>query len=456
MSNPPRPVQVAKFTTGSTLRHVIVMTATGSVGLVSIFIVDALNLFYISMLGQDELTAAIGFASTLLFFTISVGIGFTIACSAVVSRCLGRGNHEEAARMGGASLVFMAATTTLLMVVVWPFLGELTWLMGARGETLELSTRFLQIVFPSTPILALGMCTTGILRGCGDARRAMYVTLGAGLAAAVLDPVFIFGLHLGLDGAAISTVLVRFVMLAIGIHGSHTIHRLVRLPDWTRLMEASRPFFSIGLPAVLTQIATPVGNTFVTVEMAAFGDQAVAGWAIIGRILPVAFGVIFALSGAVGPILGQNFGARKYDRLVTTMRDSLAVTVVYVTVIWALLAIFADPIAGLFQAQGLSRELIVFFCHIAAGSFLFNGALFVASAAFNNLGYPTYSTVFNWGRSTLGVIPFVWAGAYLFGAKGVVAGWGLGAVVFGIVSVIACFRVLGKIADPAPKVKPAS
>jgi Na+-driven multidrug efflux pump len=137
------------------------------------------------------------------------------------------------------------------------------------------------------------------------------------------------------------------------------------------------------------------------------------------------------------------------------MRDSLAVTVVYVTVMWALLAIFADPIAGLFQAQGLSRELIVFFCHIAAGSFLFNGALFVASAAFNNLGYPTYSTVFNWGRSTLGVIPFVWVGAWLYGAHGVVAGWGLGAVVFGIASVIACFRVLRKIAAQAPDEQPA-
>ncbi|MFI0843612.1 MATE family efflux transporter [Mesorhizobium sp. IMUNJ 23232] len=456
MTGSPKSAPVAKFTTGSTLRHVIVMTATGSVGLISIFIVDALNLFYISLLGVQELAAAIGFASTLLFFTISVGIGFTIACSAVVSRCLGRGNREEAARMGGASLVFMAATTTLLMVIVWPFLRELTWLMGARGETLELSTRFLRIVFPSTPILALGMCTTGILRGCGDARRAMYVTLGAGLAAAILDPIFIFALGLGLDGAAISTVVVRFIMLAIGIHGSHNIHRLVRLPDWTRLKEASRPFFSIGFPAVLTQIATPVGNTFVTVEMAAFGDQAVAGWAIIGRILPVAFGVIFALSGAVGPILGQNFGARKYDRLVTIMRDSLAVTVIYVAVMWALLAIFAEPIAGLFQAQGLSRELIVFFCHIAAGSFLFNGALFVASAAFNNLGYPTYSTVFNWGRSTLGVIPFVWAGAWLYGAHGVVAGWGLGAVVFGIASVIVCFRVLGKIAAPASNEEPAA
>jgi putative MATE family efflux protein len=418
--------QAARFVTGSTLRHVIVMTMTGSVGLIAIFIVDALNLFYISMLGVPALAAAIGFAATLLFFTVSVAIGLTIACGAL-----------------------------------WPFLEPLLALLGARGETLQLATRFLQIVIPSSPIVALGMCTTGILRGAGDARRAMYVTLGSGIAAAIFDPIFIFGFGLGLDGAAISTVLSRIVMLGIGLHGAHVVHRLVRLPDRARLVAAARPFFAIGLPAVATQIATPVGNAFVTAQIAGFGDEAVAGWAIIGRITPVAFGVIFALSGAVGPILGQNYGARRYDRLAATMRDSLVVTVVYVLVVWALLALFANQLASLFGAPPEARELIVFFCHFAAGSFLFNGAIFVSSAAFNNLGFPTYSTVFNWGRSTLGTIPFVWAGAHIWGVKGAIAGWGLGAVVFGIVSVIVCFRVLrtletrGAPGDPLPPPPPA-
>jgi len=445
----------AKFITGSTMRHVVVMTATGSIGLISVFIVDGLNLFYISLLGIEELAAAIGFASTLLFFTLSISIGLTIAAGALVSRALGRGNRDEAAQMGGAAMVFMGLSSTAMSLVAWPFLREFNMLLGATGRTLELSTLFLQIVLFSTPVMALGMCASGILRGTGDARRAMYVTLGAGLAAAILDPIFIFGFGLGLEGAAISTVLSRFVMLAIGIRGAHSVHGLIRLPDWQKLKQAFRPFFAIGLPAVLTQLATPVGNAYVTAEIAAFGDQAVAGWAIIGRIVPVAFGVIFALSGAVGPIIGQNFGARRYDRLLTTMRDSLIFTVGYVLAVWALLAIFAHPIADIFGAHGLSRELIVFFCLFAAGSFLFNGAIFVSSAAFNNLGFATYSTVFNWGRSTLGIIPFVWAGAHFYGAKGVLAGWGLGAIVFGILSMLVCFRVVRALASEtvAPEVE---
>jgi putative MATE family efflux protein len=443
------PSQQAKFVTGSTMGHVAVMTATGSVGLVAVFIVDALNLFYISMLGVQELAAAIGFASTLLFFTVSIAIGLTMSASALVSRALGRGDRAEAARMGGASMLFMGVSTALIALVAWPFIDPLVGMIGATGETRVLTTRFLQIVLPSTPIVALGMCTTGIMRGTGDARRAMYVTLAAGVAAAVLDPIFIFGFGLGLDGAAISTVLSRIILLMVGLHGAHIVHRLVKLPDPRKLMIVARPFFSIGGPAVLTQLATPIGNTYVTVEMARFGDEAIAGWAIIGRLIPVAFGVIFALSGAVGPILGQNFGARRYDRLNMTMRDSLIFVIIYCVAAWLLLAIFATPLANLFGAVGEAKELVIFFCLFVAGTFLFNGALFVANAAFNNLGFATYSTLFNWGRSTLGIIPFVWVGAQLYGAKGVLMGWGLGAIVFGLAAAIVAFRVVRKIGTTA-------
>lgn len=442
---PARQGAQAKFVTGSTMRHVVVMTATGSIGLVAIFIVDALNLFYISMLGVQELAAAIGFAGTLMFFTISVSIGLTIATSALVSRALGRGDRQAAARMAGASMVFTGLTTAFIAAAVWPFLDTLVGLLGATGQTRELAARFLRIVIPSSPIVAMGMCATGILRGAGDARRSMYVTLAGGIAAAVIDPLLIFGLGLGLDGAAISTVISRCVVLAVGLHGAHVVHRLIALPDRQRLREAARPYFAVGIPAILTQIATPVGNAYVTIEMARFGDEAVAGWAIVGRIIPVAFGMVFALSGAIGPILGQNYGAGRNDRLRAALRDGFIFVTAYCLAVWLLLALFSGAIADLFGATGGARDLVVFFCLIAAGSFVFNGALFVANAAFNNLGFPGYATMFNWGRSTLGVMPFVWAGAQYYGANGVIAGWALGAVAFGVAAAFTATRLVARL-----------
>ena len=223
------------------------------------------------------------------------------------------------------------------------------------------------------------------------------------------------------------------------------VHQLYAKPSKEVFQRGAKAFASIGIPAILTNVATPVGNAAVTTAIAAYGDQAVAGWAVVSRLIPMAFAGLFALSGAIGPILGQNLGAKRFDRLRSTMRDSLKFTLIYVTIVWILLALFSHWIARAFDASGMAEEVIVFFCMFVAGSFLFNGSLFVANAAFNNLGYPLYSTVLNWGRSTIGVIPFVYFGGLWYGARGVMAGYGLGVVFFGALGVWLCFHVLKKI-----------
>ncbi len=435
----------AKFIHGSTLRHVITMSATGSVGLIAVFLVDALNLFYISLLGQQELAAAVGYASTLLFFHTSIGIGLSIGATALVSRALGAGKRERAQQLAGMSLLLVGAISCILALLTYPLLAPMLELLGARGETARLAQRFCAFVLPSVPMLSLGMCLSALLRSVGDGQRAMYVTLGAAIATAVLDPLMIFGFKLGLDGAAAANVAARCLMVVIGLYGVLKTHRLFAFPSGSLWRESMAPFMAIGIPAILTQVATPVGNAAVTTAIAQYGDHAVAGWAVIGRLTPLSFAAIFALSGAIGPILGQNLGAKRFDRLRSTMRDSLLVTLVYVVVVWALLALCRNVIADVFGAQGDGRSLIVFFCLFVAGTFIFNGCLFVANAAFNNLGYPLYSTMLNWGRSTLGVFPFVWLGGKWFGLLGVVAGFGLGVVFFGLLAIWLCFRVLRKL-----------
>ena len=207
---------------------------------------------------------------------------------------------------------------------------------------------------------------------------------------------------------------------------------------------------AIALPAILTQVATPVGNAYMTAALARFGDDAVAGWTVVQRLIPVAFGLLFALSGAIGPIVGQNFGARRFDRVHGAIIDSLKVTVLYVLVVWALLALAAPWVADLFRATGQAREIIIFFCLFVAGSFVFNGALFVANAAFNNLGYAFASTALNWGRATLGVVPFVWLGQHWYGMLGALGGYALGVVGFGIGGIWWCLHIIGRMQHRTP------
>lgn len=436
-----------KFVTGSTMRHVMTMTATGSIGLVAIFLVDAFNLFYISLLGEDELAAAIGYAGTLLFFTMSLNIGLSIAATALTSRALGMGDKAEARNLAGASLFYMFVLSVVVVAVAYPFIGDLLAGIGAKGNTAIIAQGYMEIVILSLPVLGLGMCCASLLRAVGDAKRAMYVTLGAGFLTAGLDPLFIFGFEMGVNGAAIATVISRFFMVGFGLYVLIKAHDLIAFPTMKTIVREIKPFMIIGAPAILTQLATPIGNTYMTATIAEYGDSAVAGWAVVGRIIPVAFGALFALSGAIGPILGQNLGARKFHRIEDAIKDSFIFTAIYVVVVSVLLALAREPIADLFGATGQARDIITFFCLWIAISFLFNGMLFSANAAFNNLGFALYSTMFNWGRSTLGVIPFVWVGSQYYGVNGALAGYGLGAVFFGIASAIVCLRVVKKLAE---------
>ncbi|MEM1366002.1 MAG: MATE family efflux transporter [Pseudomonadota bacterium] len=442
MSEKAEPNKQAKFLTGSMMGHVVTMTVTSSIGLMALFAVDALNLFYISQLGQQELAAAIGYAGTLQFFLISLSIGMAIATGATVSKALGQGVRERAANMAGASIIFTIVVMAATSLITFPFLGLFVGMLGAEGSTADVAVGFLQIVVPSLPLLGLGMALGGVLRALGDAQRAMYVTLFGGFVAAILDPLFIFGFDMGVNGAATATVLSRCCLAAYGFWALQSKHQLFALPDREHMRDALGPFWKIGFPAILTQLATPVGNAYVTQAFASYGDDAVAGWAVVGRLMPLAFGAIFALSGAVGPIIGQNYGAGNRPRILEALRDGMIFTMVYVLAVWLILALLREVIADAFDTSGQARDLVQLFCLLVAGTFFFNGALFVANSAFNNLGYAFYSTVFNWGRATIGVIPFVYLGGLWYGAPGVLVGWGLGAVVFGIVAVLVAFRTM--------------
>lgn len=416
----------------------------------AIFLVDFANLFYISMLGKQELAAAIGYAGTILFFNISITLGIMIAAIALVSRALGAGNKVRARAMSGSALILMVLITTIISALFFPFIEPTVSLLGARDETLAIATDFLRIVVPSMPLMGLGMCASGLLRAVGDAKRAMYVTLGAGIAAAILDPIFIFTFDLGLYGAAYVMVISRVFTIAIGLYGVIKIHDSVCLPTFGEFQEDTKGLVAIAAPAVLTNIATPVGNAYVTASIAPYGDEAVAGWAIIGRFIPVVFGFIFALSGAIGPIIGQNYGAQEFHRVKRTITDSLIITVAYTAFMWLVSYLLRDIIIAAFNATGSSAELVSFFINFVVASFVFNGVMFVANASFNNLGYAKYSTVLNWGKATLGTIPFVWAGGQIAGANGVVAGQGLGSVVFGAISIVVCHYMIVRIIETKP------
>ena len=388
--------------------------------------------------------AAVGYAGTIMFFMFSAGIGMAIAVASLVSPALGAGDFARARRLSTHAAVFTAGGMTLLVAALWPVLPMLLAWFGANGRSGALASDYLRIVLPSLPALALGMGASAVLRSAGDAGAAMYVTVTGAIVASILDATLIYGLGLGVHGAAFAAFVSHISMLAVGLWAVATVHGLLARPEW-RLFEYDAGLIArFAIPAVLANVATPAGGAYVTVAMSKFSDSAVAGWAVIGRIIPIAFGAIFALSGAIGPIIGQNVGARQFDRVRSALYGGLAFAASITVLAWLALLIGASGLVLLFNASGEAAELIVFFCRWLAPLFVFFGTLFVCNAACNTLGRPHYATALNWGRATLGTIPFVTLGAH-WGAKGVLVGHMAGGIAFGVIAILVVYRLIVRL-----------
>lgn len=427
------------YLTGSIMGHIKRMTLPGSLGLLALFAVDFADLFFISLLGERELAAAVGFAGSVLFFCQSIGIGLSIAVSATVSRALGADDQDKARALIASGIVLTVITTGLIASLVWLYRETVLAMLGASGYTLDAASNYLAIILPSFVVLSIGMAAGGVMRARGDARGALWLTLSGAIVNAVLDPILIFGLSLNLTGAAIASVLARITMFVFGVYKLHQYGLL----SWPRMasVRANLPnITNIAVPSVLTNIATPIGLGFITATMAQFGDSAVAGFAIIARLQQVAFVALFALSGVVGPIAGQNLGAQAYDRVTSVLTESLRFVLWYCLAICLLLALLTQPIILLFQASGEAAQLIRWFTLGLSAVYLFNGITFVTNAMFNNLGAPKTSTFFNIMKATVFTVPFVWAGAALMSAPGVLIGQAIGSILIALAGWFWCRR----------------
>ncbi|MEI4232533.1 MATE family efflux transporter [Roseovarius sp. D22-M7] len=430
------------FTSGNLFRHVTVMSFTSSVGLMAIFAVDLIDVVFISMLGREELAAAAGYASTLMFFASAMNIGLSIAAGALVARAVGRGDTARARDYATSTAVIAVMAGLLLPLLTLPVIGDLLGLVGASGTTAEQAAGYLWIILPTTFLSGLSMVAVAVLRAHGDARAAMYPALLGAAVNLVLDPILIFTLGLGIEGAATATVLARLATALFALSLVMARYRAFAWPNPACVVRDFTDAASIAGPAALGTMATPMGTAIVMREMAKYGTDAVAAMAVINRMVPVVFAVVLSVSGAIGPILGQNFGAGRMDRVFEAFLEGLKFLAIYVVGMSALLYLFRDPIADLFGADGQMRAILYLFLGpLALGSF-FNGAVFVANATFNNLGRPAYSTGLNWARHTAGTWPFALAFGAIWGAPGVLAGQMVGGAVFAALGLWLGLRVI--------------
>ncbi len=437
----------ARFTQGSILRHIIVMTLTSALGLTFSFVIDFITLFWITQLHDSAMTAAVAIAGALMFFTVSFAIAFMIPAVALVSRSLGRGETQKAREFATGSLVLITALLLFIALILLltldfslPLIGN-----GASAESLAYSRHFLILVLPSIFFFGIGVTASAILRAEGDAKRSMYVTVIGGAVAMVIDPLLIIVFNWGITGAGLSFIISRFAMAALGLYYIGVKYDFLIDPRKIDFRAFSPPFFAIAIPALFTQASTPIGNIILTRAISPFGDDALAGFAVTFRVMLLGFGGVFALSGAIGGIIGQNYGAGQLDRVRETYVKAIGFGAFYSLMTWFILLLARPFVDETFGLSALGIDVTDAFIY-SSWYFMFVSALFVSNAAFNNLGRPLWSTGTNWFRDVVLTIPALSFMVPAFGAVGVIYTQALVGALAGFVAAIIGWRYIGQVA----------
>lgn len=379
-----------RLTQGPVEHHLARIAAPTAWGVLMVMSIGLADTYYLANFGDIEL-AAISYALPIQLVLTSAAMGLAVATNAVVSPALGKGHHFRAHVRASAALL-LALVISLGIVGLGLFTARpLFFLMGAQGETLELTVSYMRIWYPSYVLLALAMVGNAVIRATGDAIRPATVMTIAAVSNIALAPVFIFGLtvvpEFGMTGAAIATFVSRIVMflvLAVFLFKTVTLHgprARLTAAIWRRLLQ-------FGLPVAGTNVINPIGIAAITAALALVGDQAVSAFGIASRIQLIAVVPFMALATAIGPVVGQNFGANLKPRVSRTLRVVSGVVAAYGFVLAALLFFGGGWIAALFTESALTNELISLYMRILPASLIAYGLMIVATGALNAVGRP--------------------------------------------------------------------
>ena len=386
----------------------------------------------------DRALAAFSFGFPILMIVTSVAIGLGAGTSSVVARAIGADDHRRAKRLVTDSLILSFLITGSISLVGILTIEPLFLLLGAPPDMIPMIRSFMTILYVGVPFFVVGMVGTFGMRATGDTRLPSALMIGGAILNVVLDPIFIFGIgpipRMGLDGAAVAAFLARSAIFVGSLYVLFHKFDMVtfKKPELAELKRSWADILHVGLPAAGTNAIVPIGLALITAMIARFGPEAVAGFGVASRIESLVLVLYYALSGVIGPFVGQNLSAGKEDRIQESLSICARFCVFSGLVLAALLASLSGVLPALFSDNEDVISVTRLFLWIAPISYGTYGMVMVVNAAFNGLGNPLPGVIISVTRILVLYVPLAMLGMRFYGIAGIFAAYALANIISGI------------------------
>lgn len=428
--------------TGSIGEHLLKLILPSIGGMFAITIFNLTDTYFVSRLGTNEL-AAMGFTFPVVMIVGSLSAGISIGSASVVARALGRGDHHEVNRTATDGVLLSLIVVVLVASIGYMTMDKVFTFLGADENILPLVKEYMSVWYLGVGVVVMPPVCDSSMRALGDMKRPFIVMMVCALTNVILDPIFIFGYlgvpAMGIKGAALATVLSRFCGMLTTLYFVHKHYGLIDFKydhkyeiftSWKRILHVGVPGAVVRLfPQMLRAILTGLGAKSA-------GVAGVAAIAAGARIESFATIVSMSVGTALVPIIGQNWGAGRYERVEEARRITNRLAFIYGGVLFVLSILFTKKLATVFTQDPKVIELVYTYVNIVmAGSVglnLYNWT----SESLNAAGKPREVMLINGLGTVFVIIPGIYAGYALGGFKGMLIGLCTGQAILGVLAQI--------------------
>jgi putative MATE family efflux protein len=408
-------------------------------GILSMVAFNLVDSFFVGRLGKDAL-AALGFAIPVVLILNAIGMGLSMGASAIISKAIGEGDKNKVQRLTTDSIILAVLFASVFVVAGLLTLEPVFRLLGATDEVMPLIKDYMEIWYVGVIFVIVPFVGNAGIRANGDTRTPAFIMVSMVLLNGILDPILIFGWGpipaMGMQGAAIATVVARAISLLLSLYFLKYRDDLLTfsLPSLSQIVDSWKGILFIGLPAAATNMVVPFTTALITEIVAGYGAAAVGALGVAARIDLLAIAVVVALSTILGPFIGQNLGAKKLDRVKEGIRISMLFALAWGVLMLLLIGSLRHYIAPLFNDNEDVIKAIVLYLSIAPFGYAARCVYALGNTVLNVLNRPLHASAVTLIMMFVFYIPLGYLGSYLFGLGGVFAAIPIAFAVGGTVS----------------------
>ncbi len=316
---------------------------------------------FVSMIGNDSVTAAVGNLLALMSIIQAIGFTFGMGSGALVSRVLGKRDKEGADRVASSSLFISLVSGLLILAVGLIFLTPMLKLFGSvNPEVLQYSKQYAIYILISAPFMCMSFVLNNVLRAEGKAVLSMIGLVVGAVINVALDPLLIFTAGMGVGGAGLATCIsqiISFGVLVVMFLSGKTVVRL-RIRSISRSFGVYKDVIVTGFPSFCRQVLASLCVVFLNHAANTYGGEAAqAAFSVVQKVFMLAFSLALGIGQGYQPVLGYNFSAKRYERVKSAYVFTLLFSTLMMGVFGGVCAIIAPNVMRWFSLSSTATEI---------------------------------------------------------------------------------------------------